>query len=280
MIIEPLDLVELHGFDPTSFNVLTQRSDHLVARVETDQGTVVLKASTTSRALERDATNAALLSAAGLPTPEVIARGESPISYILLRWIEGEALSSSSPIQAQMEAGALLRQIHDLGGRPPYGGNPTWDRWMKGWLNVALPWWEEHGGADPKSVEAAWAAFEELRPLLATRGHHFMLFDGRPAHFIVREGRIVGLIDVHDAAAGDGGMDLGVMGVLDEGLLGNVRKGYREDSDERAALDQLIPFYVFLRRVAAAEWHGRFGPREVAERALSLANANPYRTGS
>ena len=103
-----------------------------------------------------------------------------------------------------------------------------------------------------------------------------MLFDGRPDHFIVRDGRIVGLIDVHDAAAGDAGMDLGVMGVLDEGLLGNVRTGYDADADETAVLDQLIPFYLFLRRVAAAEWHGRFGPREVAERALMLAKATPF----
>ena len=37
----------------------------------------------------------------------------------------------------------------------------------------------------------------------------------------------------------------------------------------------VFPFYVFLRRLAAAEWHGRFGPAFVAETALRLSIEHP-----
>ena len=125
-------------------------------------------------------------------------------------------------------------------------------------------------------VEGVWKAFSELRPSLARRGEHFMLFDGRPEHFIVQDGRTVGLIDLHDAKPSDGGMDLGVFGVLDEGLMLNVRAGYACSAEEKKVLEALFPFYVFLRRLAAAEWHGRFGPGKVADLALRLSIENPW----
>ena len=104
-----------------------------------------------------------------------------------------------------------------------------------------------------------------------------MLFDGRPEHFVVRDGRIVGLIDVHDAKPGDGGMDLGVMGVLDEALMGNVRTGYGGDVEENAVLDAIVPFYVFLRRLAAAEWQNRRGPNRLSQTLVRLSIEHRFR---
>ena len=40
--------------------------------------------------------------------------------------------------------------------------------------------------------------------------------------------------------------------------------------------DRLIPFYVFLRRLARAEWHRTFGSESGALRILRLAGENPY----
>lgn len=275
MTLDTPALARRHGIRARSIEVLGQRPGHMVVRVGADEGDYVVKASTTPGSIKMDAVNATRLAAAGLPTPEVIAHGEEPVSYAILRWIEGEPLTRASSPQIQAEVGALLRRIHDIGGGPPFEKDDTWDDWMNGWLGVALPWWQEQEGVEPEWVETAWRAYEDLRPLLLTRGHHFMLFDGRPDHFLVDAHRVVGLIDVHDAKDGDGAMDLGVMGVLDEGLLENVLIGYQADASELEALEVLIPFYIFLRRVAAAEWHGRFGPRDVAERALALANAHP-----
>lgn len=275
MICNPLQLTAQAGLTPQSFATLAERENHFVARVETTQGPVLFKADTAVDDCKWDAKHITLLAAAGLPVPEILAQGETPVSYIILRWLEGEPLTSESPLEAQHEAGRLLHTIHHLQERPAYARPYPYDEWMKGWLNVALPWWGEHPDVTTQMVDEAWRAFEELRPLLATRNKHFTLQDGRPDHFIVRDGRIVGIIDLHDAQGGDGAMDLGVMGVLDEPLMHNVLDGYEADPTEAEELEKVVPYYLFLRRLAAADWHGRFGSQTIAKQAMTLANQYP-----
>lgn len=275
MICDPIKLSRDAGLKPNSFTILAQRANHLVAKVETEKGPFVLKADMSPNDCTWDAININRLAAAGLPLQKIIAQGEDPVSYIILSWIAGEPLTSESPIAAQIQAGQILHRIHHLEDRPPYRREYGWDSWMKGWLDVALPWWGKQGGVESRAVDAAWRGFETLRPILAERGHHYMLHDGRPDHFLVQGDQIVGLIDVHDGQAGDSGMDLGVIGVFDGILLQNVRQGYEVDQTENAILDQLIPFYIFLRRLAAAEWHAKHGPPAIAQCALALANAYP-----
>lgn len=276
MIVDVPTLLRRVGLPARRVRVLVERQGHLVVRAETARGPVVLKASTDPGAIVPDAENARFLAAAGLPVPAVLAQGEEPLSFVVLRWIDGDGLGSTSPVRAQREAGELLRRIHELEGGRTVEAAPSWDDWMHGWLNVILPWWGDQEGTEPGMVDEAWRAFEELRPLLSGRGEHFMLFDGRADHFLVRDGRIVGLVDVHDARRpGDAAMDLAVMGVLDEELMRNVREGYPGDAEELEAIDALVPFYLFLRRMAAAEWHGRFGPEAVAREALRRSIADP-----
>ena len=147
---------------------------------------------------------------------------------------------------------------------------------MSDWLKICLEWWCTQDGVSAQMIDNAQRGFDTLRPLFRNRGDHFMLQDGRPEHFIVRGDKIVGLIDLHDAQPGDGVMDLGVIGVFDEDLLANILKGYAMDTAEQEAVDQLTPFYIFLRRLAAAEWHGRSGSPDIATQALQLANQHPF----
>ena len=213
MLCDPLEIAVREGFRPHTYTLLVDRPNHVVAKLETASGSLVFKADVTPNDTTWDAINIGLLKSAELPVPTVLAQGESPVSYVILDWIEGDPLSSSSPLAAQLEAGRLLHRVHYLPNRPAYQKEYGWDAWMEGWLNVALPWWGAQRGVEPQAVDAAWRGFETLRPLLAMRGQNFMLQDGRPDHFLVRGERIVGLIDVHDAQAGDGGMDLGVIGL-------------------------------------------------------------------
>jgi aminoglycoside phosphotransferase (APT) family kinase protein len=143
---------------------------------------------------------------------------------------------------------------------------------MHGWLNHALGWWRESGLGDTSRIEAAWSWFADIRPLLAGRGHHFMLFDGRPEHFLVDGGGIRGIVDLEAARSGDGGMDLGVMAVSDPDLLREVLVGYDADPAESVVLRELVPFYVFLRRLAAVEWNLGRGNDATAVAVLSLLN--------
>ena len=171
----------------------------------------------------------------------------------------------------------MLRRIHYRENGPAYARPYPWDSWMKGWLDVALPWWGEQDGVSAQMVDTAWRGFEALRPLLATRGQHYMLYDGRPEHFLVQGERIVGLIDLNHGQGGDAGMDLGVIGVAEEELLANMRMVYTVEAQENEMLDQLVPFYIFLRRLAAADWNIKHGSMEIAARALAKANAHPLK---
>ncbi len=264
-----------HGLTAGATTVIQIDESSIVLRIETDRGTVVLKGKTEA---ERPATEFAtnqLLRDAGVPVAPLIAYGDEPVAYLVCGWLEGSPLSSASSTSAQRKAGALLRQIHDRGGGPPYSGNQTWEGWMEGWLNHALAWWRDSGGADTSSVDAAWAAFRSLEPTLATRGHHFILFDGRPEHFLTIDDEISGIVDLELARGGDGAMDLGVMGVSDPQLLTEVLTGYGPDPAEAQILDRLVPFYVFLRRLAAAEWKLARGEDGAASHILSLLRADP-----
>ena len=53
--------------------------------------------------------------------------------------------------------------------------------------------------------------------------------------------------------------------------------GCAVEASEDEMLDRLIPFYIFLRRLAAAEWNMKHGSTEMAWRALAQPNAHPLK---
>ena len=147
---------------------------------------------------------------------------------------------------------------------------------MQGWLDHALSWWQEERGGSAEQVERVWEGFLKLRPLLATRGTHFMLFDGRPDHFIIQGDKVSGLIDLEEACGGDAAMDLGVMAVLDPDLLDGIMAGYSATEEEQMLFSELVPFYTFIRRLAASEWNLNYGESSLAKRAEQLISQNPW----
>ena len=176
MIVDPIQLAATHKIKAKSFSVILQREDYLIAKLETASGPIVLKASTIpTHVSDWDAKNCLLLKEAGLPVPNVIAYGEDPISFALLTWIEGDPLSAKSPISAQIEAGELLKEIHHLTNRPEYNRDYTFDAWMEGWLHVALTFWSQQTETTTKAIDAVWAGFKQIQPILASRGNHFMM---------------------------------------------------------------------------------------------------------
>ncbi len=90
---------------------------------------------------------------------------------------------------------------------------------------------------------------------------------------------MVGVIDLENARGGDAGMDLGVIGVADAALLTNLLAGYEPDADEMALFGVLLPFYVFLRRLAAAAVSLGLGDEKGASRLLALVHDDPIPSG-
>jgi aminoglycoside phosphotransferase (APT) family kinase protein len=272
MLVDVQVLLAQHGVMASGDIVtLLRREGRLVARVETTVGPVAVKVSGNAGAFVTEEAAVRRLARAGLPVAAVIAHAEGPPACLVLTWVEGAALSSASSPEAQREAGAILRGVHLLGAGPggAFGGEPSWDLWMAGWLNNVLSWWSTVATVDDTVRREVWAWYDELRPLLTTRGDDLMLFDGRPEHILVRGDGRVGLIDVSELRAGDAAMDLAVLAVDDPDLLDGVLAGYRPDGEELAVFDRLVPFYTFLRRLARAEWYQRFGTAVEMARVLA-----------
>ena len=83
------------------------------------------------------------------------------------------------------------------------------------------------------------------------------------------------VLDLELARGGDAAMDLGVMAVSDPDLLKEVLVGYAPDAERAAILELLIPFYVFLRRLAAAEYKLGVGDTKGASHVLTLLHTDP-----
>jgi Ser/Thr protein kinase RdoA (MazF antagonist) len=247
-----------------AIHVLEQRPGRVVARAATTTGLVVVKASTAAKAFLTEVAAISRLAFHGLPVADIIGHALGPPSYLILSWTEGSAVTSQSPLGAQRAVGELLRRLHAIGREPDrderlFPGNTTWDGWMAGWLNTALTWWATVDPLGQQRTPRAWDWFHRLAPLLATRGEDLILFDGRPAHILIRGDAIAGLIDVAELRTGDAAMDLGVLAVTDPALLAGALEGYRPDPHQRAAFALLVPFYTFLRAISQAQWHQRFG---------------------
>ncbi|MEJ2852400.1 MULTISPECIES: phosphotransferase family protein [unclassified Saccharothrix] len=250
MLVDPHAIVAGHGLPTGPVTLHVDRPTRLVARV----GDFAVKADAEPLAFRQEQAAVARLAAAGVPVSEVVAASDAAPSHLVLRWVEGEALSAASSPAAQREAGRLLRRVHSLPETRP----DTIGTWMTNWTTWLLARLGEFTGFPARRADEIrdWCA--RLQPLMTGHGT-LTLLDGRPDHFLVRGDRIAGLIDVHDLSAGDPAMDLAVFAVADEDLLPAVLEGYAPTPAEAEAFDRLIPFYVLLRRLAAAEWEREHG---------------------
>ncbi len=274
----PRELAELAdrvGCRPT--RVLQSGPDRVTLQARDRSGDlVVLKTARPPGALAGDVEANALLAAEGLPVPEILAYEDGSPAVLVLRWIDGDPLSSDSPVEAQQEAGRLLRTVHQLPGNPPYSGQPTIQGWITAWTEEMAAWWPAAGGSEAQ-VRRLRGWLDDVTPVLSGRPGTLMLFDGRPEHILVRDGHVVGLIDLHDVGQGDPAMDLAVIGLTDQDLVPGVLSGYGAlgthvaggtETDEL----ELIAFYLLLRRLAAADWLQRTGYPSEGRRLLELAS--------
>jgi Ser/Thr protein kinase RdoA (MazF antagonist) len=255
-------------------SVLISRPDRLVARLSTRSGDVVLKAAPKGGNLLPEVDGNRRVGAAGVPVAEVLDAEDDEFELLVLRWIEGRGVSSGDSPEVLEDLGRLLRQVHDLGGGPPYArgwtGVGTWCDWMRGWLNTVVgmaPDW----GFRADEIERFWERFERVVPALSGVGFDCMLFDGRPEHVLTDGQRIVGFIDLTDVQDGDGGMDLAVLGIQEPGLLASLLHGYQPLTERLEQFRVLVPLYALMRRLSSYEWNSRLGAPLLAAKMLAAA---------
>jgi len=227
--------------------VLTSRAGRVVGRVVLPDGRdVVVKISAESGDFTAEASAVEDLRKAGLPVSRERFLSSGPPSVIALDWTVGRPVTAGDDEDVRRQVVDLLKRVHTLPARAPYGGvNPDLVAWIDGWCDHALGWWG--GGA------GSW--YRRVRPLIEGRAGSAILLDGVPDHFIVGPDARVRLIDVANLQAGDPVMDLAVLHLHSPELLNDVLEDYDHPEVSQEHLAELLPFYVFLRALAAAEWH-------------------------
>lgn len=268
----PAELVGLaadFGLRPT--RILQRGPERATLRARgASGGSFVLKTTTGAGELAGDVEANRLLAAQGLPVPEIVAYADGPPAVLVLRWIDGEPISSRSPVEAQRQVGRILRAVHRSPGGPPFSGQPTIQAWITAWTEELAGWWPSAGGTAAQVARLrGW--LDDLAPVLTGRTGSLTLFDGRAEHFLVRGDQVVGLIDLHDLGPGDPAMDLAVLGLTDADLIDGVLAGYGDDAPGSGPAE-LTDFYLLLRRLAGAEWQLRHGSPVEGRRLLSLAS--------
>ncbi|MPY66969.1 hypothetical protein F8S09_09750 [Deinococcus sp. SDU3-2] len=248
------------GLHVSGHDVWVARPDRSVALLHTAQGRrYVLKADAQAGGLTLEAEHARLLHGLGFPVALPGAHRAGPPSLLLRAFQEGRGLDASATPEQRQAVGRLLRALHDTGGGRSPPGEQSWAAWMLGWLQGVWHFWQAQlpAARHREAQLAEW--FHRLEPLLAERGGHLILMDGRPEHFLIAGDRLE-LIDVAEVRAGDAWMDLAVIWLWEREVYPQVLAGYSPGVPERAVGERLLPFYAFLRALSAAEWCTDHGP--------------------
>jgi hypothetical protein len=242
----------------SAVKVLTRREGRLVGRATLPAGVVVVvKASAKAGEFGAEAAAVRTLSAAGLPVSNVRVLSDGPPSVIALDWTPGRAVGADDVAQVRRQVVDLLRRVHTLPAHAPDERLAAeLVKRIDGWCGYAMKWWSRQDRIGAESAGRAEAWYQRVRPLVAGRSGSLVLLDGVPDHFLVGPDEQVRLIDVAELGPGDPVMDLAVLHLHAPGLLAGVLDEYHQAEVQDRHLTELLPFYVFLRALAAAEWSG------------------------
>lgn len=253
------------GLHVSGHEVWVARPERSVALLQTAQGRqYILKADARAGEFTLEGEHSRLLHGLGFPVALPGAEQAGPPSLLLRAFQEGRGLDASATPQQRQSVGRLLRAIHDTGGGRPPPGEQSWAAWMRGWLQGVWHFWnvQRPAARHREAHLAGW--FHGLEALLAGRGQHLILMDGRPEHFLISGDRLE-LIDVAEVRAGDAWMDLAVIWLWEREVYPEVLAGYSPTAQELAVGQKLLPFYAFLRALSAAQWCADHGPAHLVQ---------------
>lgn len=238
--------------------LLARRQDRATYRVgEADGPYSVIKVSTAHDGFADEVRARAALAAWGFPVAAPLSYLVGPPALLTLPWVDGRALDPTCPPASLRQAGRLLARVHSIPASGAFAGNETWSGWMAGWLSHAARWWQAAAPDEPDLLAPMSEMLAELAPAMDQASGSTILFDAPPAHFLCRPDGDVAMIDVEAMRSGDPAMDLAVLEVWDPEIMGAVLSGYLAERPLRdTSFDRRRGFYLVLRALAAAEWHG------------------------
>ena len=210
-----------------------------------------------------------------VPVPEVLLER---LGLVVLSWVAGEPLLTTSPAAHWVAAGRTLRRLHDLppvDGIPGYAGSRDWWGWLLEWLDTAYPAHRAAGHLPGAVLDRLFgmldAAYREAARHDAVRGlslTRLLHGDCGTWHWRVRPDGTAAMIDFGEAGTGDPLWDIAVLVHWDPHRLPAVLDGYGADSALRQRARRLLLPYRITRHLRGLTWlvdHGYDPAATVAE---------------
>ncbi|HEX2419641.1 MAG TPA: aminoglycoside phosphotransferase family protein [Micromonosporaceae bacterium] len=273
-------LADLWGAVPVA-EVYVEHHERVVFRTVTPSGVrVVVKGFSDPTKLDAERVALRAAGSAGIPVPTVLRHLPG---VLVLSWLDGEPLLSTSPARYWAAAGeTLCRLHHDAApdGVPGFGGSDDWCGWFQGWLPEARQRTRE---LLPVPVaERLSRVLEAGYAMLGAPPKRLLHGDCTSIHWRIRDDGVAGMLDLGDACVGDPVWDLVVLTHWDAQRLPVVLDGYRAGPELRERVHRLFQPYRVTRHLLAVDWllgHG-YDPGPTIRELTRLANdAGISRTG-
>lgn len=231
-----------------------------VHKVETDRGPFIIKKPIVERGINRREKLATdLARSVGVPAPQVYWHDES---YLIQEFIDGEPLDRVDLTEAERrryfgQLGEVLGQLHTCGldrfGPLQPDGRGEYESYLAFYRTHRENKTDAGGFADDRAREY----FEKNKHYLDRDGAVLVHFDIEEEHVLVRNGRIVGLVDFASAFAGSPAEEFTRLYSLrwKDPLFDVLLAGYPAIDKEE------IEFFTFLHLHWRIPWHTAKGNR-------------------
>lgn len=246
--------------------VIGDRSVLFKADREVGRGRVVLEAWAYQRVREL-----------GAPAPRVLAtdlgREMYPRNFIIIEKVAGIPLAEvrvepEERHRLMRAVGWAIRAVHEIGipgfglldeatylrNAQVQGQYDSWEEFIDGVLELTFPAFRSGRVIDDAGADRLNRVFADHADLfdLGPVGHLLHgTFD--PAHVLVDEGRVTGIVDFGERRSGDPAWDLGGFLIDNIAETRHLLEGYDPDKPRAAGFEVTIPLYGGLRAIQAAQ---------------------------
>ncbi|HZM82191.1 MAG TPA: aminoglycoside phosphotransferase family protein [Candidatus Limnocylindrales bacterium] len=218
---------------------------------------VVIKADRNFTRLQSEARALAAVAAAGVPVPLVLEQMDTSPAVLVLEYVRGQSLSSTSGSGHWREVGRQLRRLHDHAspkGFPVFGGEASWWGSLRSLAEQSHRWCRERQLVNRHTLDRLAACMRDAFARDDEPGDCLVHGDCGPYHWLLRKDTVVAVLDFGDAARGDPCWDLAVLTLNDRDRLAAVLDGYDMDKAMRDHLESTLVPYTVIRHLLAIWW--------------------------
>jgi len=196
-----------------------------------------------------------------LPVPKIINHYfdmEDKRGVILLSYIDGVPINKEIDDKLAFEMGNLLAKVHSI-KMPYFNLNDKEEDWDTS-IKTKFDNWilECRGNIEDDFLDKCKSKFNQMsKKLPKADGPCLVHFDYRPGNILIKDNKIVGLIDFESSRGGAADIDFTKMKLYVFDRFKNSKKSFvkgYESIRKMPNIDIALPFYLFFNGVGGLAW--------------------------